>query len=228
MNVSATHLTVTTIWALSLILCTRAAAQNQEAATSEGAAKIRVAVNAVLVPVVVRDSQGRAVGNLTKEDFQVLDRKKPQVICGFSIQKRAARETNPTPTVPTPAVPSPVSPAAAAPPSATPPQRFIVFLFDDLHLSASDLVHVQKVATKIVAGALADSDMAAVVSFSGTYSGMTRDRTKLQETISKLKTQELYRHIARECPDIDYYQGDLIENKHSNAAYEQAVQEALT
>jgi VWFA-related protein len=69
--------------------------------------------------------------------------------------------------------------------------------------------------------------MAAVVSFSGTYSGMTRDRAKLQETISKLKTQELYRHIARECPDIDYYQGDLIENKHSNAAYEQAVQEAF-
>jgi len=103
-----------------------------------------------------------------------------------------------------------------------------VLLFDDLHLSASDLVHVQKVATKIVAGALADSDMAAVVSFSGTYSGMTRDRAKLQETISKLKTQELYRHIARECPDIDYYQGDLIENKHSNAAFEQAVQEALT
>jgi VWFA-related protein len=226
MNASATHLSVTIICGLAL-LCTRAAAQpNQEAPTTDGAPKIQVAVNAVLVPVVVRDSQGRAVGNLTKENFQVLDRKKPQVISGFSIQKRAALETNRTPTLPVPPVPSPVSPAAS--PSATPPQRFIVFLFDDLHLSASDLVHVQKVATKVVAGSLADSDMAAVVSFSGTYSGMTRDRAKLQEAISKLKTQELYRHIARECPDIDYYQGDLIENKHSNAAYEQAVQEALT
>jgi len=227
MNASATHLAVTIICGLSVIVCTRAAAQeNQEARTPESVPKIQVAVNAVLVPVVVRDSQGRAVGNLTKENFQVLDRKKPQVISGFSIQKRAALETNPAPILQVPIVPSPASPAA--PPSATAPHRFIVFLFDDLHLSASDLVHVQKVATKFVAGSLADSDMAAAVSFSGTYSGMTRDRAKLQESISKLKTQELYRHIARECPDIDYYQGDLIENKHNHAAYEQAVQEALS
>ena len=68
MNASATHLTVTVIWGLSLTLCTRAAAQqNQEAPTPESAAKIQVAVNAVLVPVVVRDSQGRAVGNLDRK-----------------------------------------------------------------------------------------------------------------------------------------------------------------
>jgi VWFA-related protein len=45
-------------------------------------------VNEVLVPVVVRDAQGRSVGGLTKDDFQVFDNGKPQTIAGFSIVHR--------------------------------------------------------------------------------------------------------------------------------------------
>ena len=213
---------------LSLVFGSPSAAQQStEPSSQDDTPKIQVTVNAVLVPAVVRDSQGRAIGNLTKEDFQVFDGRKSQVISGFSIQKRAAIETNRATVVLPPVAPSLGSPIPALPPPAA-PRRFMVFLFDDLHLAASDLVHVQKFATEVVASSLADSDMAAVVSFSGTYSGMTSDRAKLQESIAKLKARELYRHVARECPDVDYYQGDLIENKHNNAAYEQAVQEALT
>jgi hypothetical protein len=46
-------------------------------------------VNLVLVPVVVRDSHGRAIGNLTKDDFQLFDKGKPQTIISFSMVKRA-------------------------------------------------------------------------------------------------------------------------------------------
>jgi VWFA-related protein len=208
---------------LALILCAHLAAQQkQEAPPQEGAVKIQVTVNAVLVPVVVRDPQGHAVGNLKKEDFQVFDKDKPQAISGFSIQKRAEVESSSSP-----AEPAPINPGVVPPP-ATPPERFIVFLFDDLHLSTGDLMQVQSVATKMVAGSLAPADKAAVVSFSGTNSGMTRDRAKLQDAIAKLKVQNLYRHVGHECPDIDYYEADRIQNKHEPMALETAIQNAMT
>src|SRR5579863_481448 len=43
-------------------------------------------VNLVLVPVVVRDRNGKAIGNLTKDDFRLFDKGKPQVISRFSVE----------------------------------------------------------------------------------------------------------------------------------------------
>ena len=52
-------------------------------------------VNRVVVPVVVRDKQGHVVGDLKKEDFQVFDGGKPQVISGFTVEKREVTESAP-------------------------------------------------------------------------------------------------------------------------------------
>jgi len=86
---------------------------------------VRSFVNEVLVPVVVRDAQGHAVGNLTKDDFQVFDNGKPQTISGFTIIKRATEASAANLPAPSPdaadslVVSQPISPA----------QRFVVFLF---------------------------------------------------------------------------------------------------
>ena len=207
------------------------AQQSNELSPQSSRTKIIVAVNAVLVPVVVRDSQGHTVSNLKKEDFQVLDRKKPQAIAGFSIQRRVEVQSFGTVAEPGPGDPgasqAPV-PAPAPDHSPATPERFIVFLFDDLHLTASDLTQLQKAASEMVAGSLAESDLAAVVSMSGTSSGMTRDRGKLQDAIMKLQLHNLYRHIGRTCPDIDYYEADRIMNKHDPMALDTAVQNTLS
>ena len=181
-------------------------------------------VNVVLVPVLVRDRQGRDVGNLKKEDFQLWDNGKPQVISGFMIQKREG--IDPAKRVPA----APLTPGVTPPPRpATIPNRFIVFLFDDMHLSIGDLAQAQKAGTRVLATSLADTDTAAVVSMSGKVnSGLTTDRSQLQAAIMKLQPENLYRMTGSECPNIDYYHADLIVNKHDSAALEAAIEEVMS
>jgi len=205
------------------------AQQSNETSPQSSIAKIVVAVNAALVPVVVRDSQGRAVGNLKKEDFQIFDRNKPQAISGFSIERRVEVQSFGEAHEQVSANPSVSQSPGMAPDHPSPtPERFIVFLIDDLHLTAGDLTQLQKAASKMIAGSLAESDRAAVVSMSGTSSGMTRDRAKLQDAIMRLQLHNLYRHVGRTCPDIDYYEADRIMNKHDPMALDTAIENTLS
>ena len=59
----------------------------------------------MLVRVVVRDDNGRTVGNLHKEDFRLFDDGKPQEIADFSVEV-----SNPKPQVPQPQLRPPPRP----------------------------------------------------------------------------------------------------------------------
>jgi VWFA-related protein len=210
-----------TCLALFLSLCL-AARQQQQSPAPNSPPVIRSNVNEVLVPVVVRNAQGDAVGTLKKEDFQVLDDGKPQLITGFTLVKRTGEAPGVDPSAPAPNT----VPVAPQPPS--PAQRFVVFLFDDLNLSSSDLAQAQLAATKILDASLPSSDTAAVLATSGTNSGLTRDRGKLQNAIRNLKASNLYHHDGHDCPNVDSYQGDLIVNKSDQKALQAATEDALT
>jgi VWFA-related protein len=143
--------------------------QLQQAPAPSTPPVVRSFVNEVIVPTVVRDTQGHAIGNLTKDDFQVFDDGKPQAITGFMLIRRAATTNSNSPNPGAPATP-------ATPRGATSTQRFVVFLFDDLNLSNEDLPRVEQAAIQALDSSLAAEDTVAVLATSGSNSGLTRDR----------------------------------------------------
>ncbi len=183
--------------------------------------QITVKVNEVIVPVVVRNAQGESVGTLTKEDFQVFDDGKLQTLTGFSVTEHTG-ESNPAVA---PALTNNGSPVAPQPPSQA--ERSVVYVFDDLNMSGSELTQAKQAASKLFETSLPVSDTAAVASTSGSNTGLTRDHSKLQQAIRNLKAQSTYRSNPLDCPNIDYYQSDLILNKGDGAALAAAISDAM-
>ena len=211
---------------LMLLLIARLCSGQTPSQPENSSNRISVTVNVVLVPVVVRDAQGNSVGNLKKEDFEVFDKNKLQAIVGFDIQQRTSPATERDSTDHKADVGSPSGPKTDTPKPIS-PERFVVFLFDDLHLSAGDLRLIQKAGTRITAESLAESDIAAVVATSGISTGLTRDRRNLQEIIMKLRLGNIYGGVARTCPQMTYYEADRIVNKHDFMVLETAIENTL-
>lgn len=188
----------------------------QPTATSNKSYTLRVNVDVLLVPVVVRDKQDRAVGDLTAKDFTVFDQGKPRPITGFTVVRQ---------TVPEKAAPTSQSqaPEQAPAPAASQQNRFIVFLFDDRHLETSDLARTQQAALQVLDKPLAPNEYAAVVSLMGVNSGITQDRAVLQAAVKKVSVHQSFQHNSRDCPDIDYFSANKILNQHDETEFQIAV-----
>ena len=210
-----------TLWA--------AAPQDQpEVSSQQAPATFSSRVNLVSVPVVVRDSKGHAVGNLREEDFRLFDKGKQQIIIKFGVQHNASGEESAATSAnrSTNAAREPErEPLAAAGPARTLPDRYVAYLFDDIHLNFSDLARVREAAESHFAS-LAPASRAAIFTTSGRLSlDFTNDRDKLRETLLKLAPSPTAAPpVGEECPNIiGVYLADQVLNKGDSEAHAAAA-----
>jgi len=197
---------------------------SSEVSTRDSAATFRVRVNLVLLRVVVRDGSGKAIANLKKEDFQLSDNRKPQVISTFSVETPESHRVAST-TAPANSDESADNPAPA--PVAALPQRFVAVVFDDTDMLMDDTVWVRSAASRLFAS-LAPTDRVAIYSTSGQVTQeFTTDHERLKETLLGVIPRPLAGAGFHDCPDIGYYQANQIDNLHDPQALAVATEDAV-
>src|SRR5208282_4764993 len=199
-----------------------AKATNDEIISHDSPATFKVRVNLVLVRVVVRDNNGKVVPNLKKEDFQLADNRKPQVISSFSVETPASHVTAAKTDSPESASEgTPVKPLEL-------PQRFVALYFDDLHLSTQDVVVSRQAATKLF-NAMQAGDRFGIGSTSGqVQQDFTADREKLDDALKRILPRLSSQGSPTDCPPMTNYEAYEIQDVHEPTALQVAIQDVQT
>lgn len=179
-------------------------------------------MNLVQVRVVVRDPSGKAVRNLQKDDFELFDKGKPQVISQFSGEEAGARR-------PSKNISQSVSEGetTSSPEPADVAENYVAYLFDDVHLNFGDLAQVRNAAENHLAS-LGKTDSVGIFTTSGqTQLDFTDDRAKLHDALLRLQPRPITRVNTGNCFNLTYYMADMIENKRDPDALEAATEDAL-
>lgn len=188
----------------------QAPAQNQaEVSTSETPITFSSRVNLISVPVVVRDRDGRAVGNLERADFRLFDKGKPQTITKFSVEKRQSLAELPEQAARIQAgtTPAPVTAQSL-------PENYVAYLVDDVHLDRGDLLNTRQAMHRHLDQALDPAGRAAIVTTSGlTLTGFTSDRETLHNAVNRIQPYTSGIDRQMDCPYMSYYTADLLVNQ---------------
>jgi VWFA-related protein len=197
-----------------------AKAPNDEIVSHDSPATFKVRVNLVLVRVVVRDNNGKVVTNLKKEDFQLADERKPQIISSFSVETPASH------------VSTVKMESAEAVPEGTPvkaadlPQRFVTLFFDDLHLSLQDAMFSRQATSKLFAAMVARDRFSIFTTSGEVEQDFTGDRGKLEEAVQRILPHSLAPSSAG-CPPMTLDEAFMIAAAIDPSAMQVAIQDYM-
>ncbi len=170
------------------------------------APSLKVDTKLVEVAAVVRDSHGRVVPGLKKEDFRVLDDGKERSIDHFSIENGPSGELNEPKSAPAAAQ------SVISKPSAVIKQpRYLALFIDDVNSTdgslAGGLKRTQTAAGKFVRGALKAEMRIGIFTASGAVKqDFTENEAKLEEAIGAIRAHTLMHEDGLTgCPRITPY-----------------------
>jgi VWFA-related protein len=208
------------LFVLASVILAAQSHNSAEVSSHDEPAAFKSRVNLVTVPVVVRDGQGRAMGNLHKEDFQLFDKGKMQVITRFSMETAVKPAVSPT------TGSADAAQTLTSTPTPVIPQRYVAYLFDDVHTAFADLSHAREAADKHILATLSPLDRAAIFTTSGQGDqDFTDDRGKLHDALQKLHPRPITM-MKGGCPDISYYMADLVVNMRDPQLLQELAAEA--
>jgi VWFA-related protein len=198
-----------------------------EISQMDSAATFKVRVNLVQVRVIVRDSSGKPINNLTRQDFLLYDQGKLQTIGNFSVETPETRLQRAAAVAKTQEDASPPGDGIG---NKVPvlPERFVALVFDDTHLSLQDATWARSQAGRFL-DSTGPTDRVAIYTTSGQNTlEFTSDKPALHRAILGMVPRPLTpQPLGAECPEVTHYMADQIENKHDTTAQAVAIEETV-
>ena len=198
-----------------------------EISQMDSAATFKVRVNLVQVRVIVRDSSGKPIDNLTRQDFLLYDQGKLQTISNFSVETTQTRLQRAATIAKTQEDAASTGDDSGHKPPVL-PERFVALVFDDAHLTLQDATWARSQAGRFLDSASA-TDRVGIYTTSGQDTmEFTADKAALHRAILGVVPRPLTpQALGAECPEITHYIADQIENKHDPTAQAVAIEETV-
>jgi VWFA-related protein len=204
-------------------------AQNQPnqataaAAPDQNPIKFKAKSNLVVVRVVVRDSKGKPVEGLRKQDFKLFDQGKEQAIAQFE------EETSAAPAQGAAARPAPKSVGSLPQRQPAMPGKFLALFFDELNTPFEDMARARDAADHYLSANLQPNDRVGIFTSEKMLSDFTADPKQLHDALYKLHPSARSLSRDRDCPNLSDYQAFEItefSNDTSLDAWTVALDEA--
>jgi len=194
---------------LALILAAAGAVKPQEARrdkTKSGQEVPKLKAELVQVDVVVTDRQNKPVSVLKREDFELFDNNKPQVINHFSFEEGSTRRFQ---------IADDPEAIRSLPRAITSGElkRVIAFVVDTLHMRFDTLYRTRKVLEDFIDKKMERGDLVLIIGTgggSGLVQQFTSDQRVLRRAVDRLKPivfrsdSTTYRSTARTFPSSPY------------------------